>query len=163
MPQSFGEPHVPDPGDEPLIDERLADETRLVASADSGDEVGGGRGGCEEIRPETTGGTVAQLEHRAVPLCRFPLPTAKDQPGRAPPGDVGTPAHAPATAHAKVAPDDDGALEAQEQVLSDRAHRLEHAAVDCRSDTRSPAARVRALGIQALTHEDGEPASDAVK
>jgi hypothetical protein len=163
VPQGFGEPHVADPRDEPLIDERLADEPRLVTSADAEDEVGRARGGREEIRPETTRDTVAQREYRAVPLRCFPFATAQDEPRRAPPGDVGTPADAPAAAHAKVAPDDHIAVEAQEQVLPDRDHRLEHAAVDSRCNTGRPTARIRALGIQALAHEDGEAASDAVE
>jgi hypothetical protein len=62
-----------------------------------------------------------------------------------------------------VAPDDHVALEAQEQVFPDGVHRLEHTAVDRRRNARRPAARIRALGLQALAHEDVEQACDAME
>jgi len=163
VPERLSEPHVPDPRHEPLIDERLADETRRVASAEAGHDVGGARGRREEIWPEATRGTASQREHRTVPLRRLPFATAQDEPRGAPPRDVGTPADTPAAVHAQVAPDDHVTLEAQEQVLPDRVHRLEQAAVDGRRDTGHSAARIRALGLQALAHENVEPAGDAVE
>ena len=76
----LGEPHVPDTGDEPLVDESLAHELRLVAAADPGDDVGNSGRGREEIGPESANATVAQGEHRAVPLRRLSLTAAQDEP-----------------------------------------------------------------------------------
>jgi len=163
VPERLSEPHVPDPCHEPLVHERLADEPRLVGSAEPGDDLVGARARREEIWPEATRDTVSQREHRTVPLCRLPFASAQDEPRGAPPPDVGTPADTPAAVHAQVAPDDYVTLEAQEQVLPDSVHGLEQAAVDGRRHTGHSAARIRALGLQALAHEDVEPAGDAME
>jgi len=62
-----------------------------------------------------------------------------------------------------VASDDELALEAQQQVLADRLHSLEHAAVDPFRDPRRLRAWVRRLHFEPLTHEHLQLLSGASK
>ncbi|HEV8249553.1 MAG TPA: hypothetical protein VGQ15_06235 [Gaiellaceae bacterium] len=96
------------------------------------------------------------LEHRPVPQDGLVCVTAEDEPRPAGPRRAAR-LDAPAAAHPQVAPHRDAAFEPEEQVLADRFHRLEPASVDPRGDARDLRARVRALGLDALAHEHGEP------
>ena len=90
----------------------------------------------EDVRPEPPPHRPPlDLEHGAVPEHCLLLAAAQDEPR---PADARRAARldAPAAGHAQVAPHDDAALEAQQEVLADRLDALEHAA-------RRPAARRR--------------------
>jgi hypothetical protein len=68
VPEQLGDPHVPDPGDESLVNERLSDPARLIGAPkvrDDRDRFGLGR---EEIGPELSNASHAEGKHRAIPL-----------------------------------------------------------------------------------------------
>ena len=156
MPERLGEPHVPDAGDEPLVDERLADESRLIGAPQARDD----RATCSVVGREQIGPELAR-------------------PAASPNASTG-PFHCVAS-HSLVAQDEPRQRRAaaglrrcrtrQRPVMrrwlltttspSKRRRRffptasdaLEHAAVDRARDTRRQPARVRALGLDALTDE----------
>src|SRR5262249_35611012 len=72
-------PLVADPGDEPLVEERIAGLSARIATevGEHPVEVGLGR---EDVRPEAGDRTRGQLEHRAVPLARLVPLAAEDEP-----------------------------------------------------------------------------------
>ena len=163
MPERLGEPHVPDPGDDPLIDEGIADEPHLVDPPQALDERTGI--GCvrEQIGPECADSAAAEAENGSVPVRRLPLGDAQDQPRRSAPGRAPTAANAPPAVHPEVTAYDDIAVEVQEHVLADRLDVLEYTPVDRSRDTRLETARIRALRLDALTDENLQAPCDAME
>jgi hypothetical protein len=114
MPQRFREPQVSDPGNETLIEERLADEAGLLDPTKTYDQLADVRLVGEEIRPEAASRSRVERQHRAVPLRRHPLTPREHQPRTAPPWHiVGARLDPPAAAHAEMASNDDASLEAE--------------------------------------------------
>jgi hypothetical protein len=163
MPQRLGKPHVPDPRDDPLIDERIADHARLIHRPQARHDLAGVRARREQIRPERSYGPAPEREDGPVPLRGLPLGAAKNQPRRALPGTVANAPYAPTPTHAEVAADDDAAVEVQEQVLANGLDALEHPPVDGSGDSGHTAARIRALGTQALACKNLQAFGDAVE
>jgi hypothetical protein len=162
VPERLGEPHVPDAGDETLIDERLAHEARLVDTAKSGEDLVEASPRREQVGAERPRPTVLEPEHGAVPLRCLPLAPAQDEPRPPSTWHTGARLQAPAPVHAEMATEDDAALEAQEEVLADGVHGFEAASVDDPGDAGREASRVRALGLDTLSDENLEALRDAM-
>jgi hypothetical protein len=62
-----------------------------------------------------------------------------------------------------MAAQDEAAVEVEQDVLADRFHPLEPTAVEPRSETFHRGARMRRLDLDALTHQDLQPAGRAVE
>lgn len=128
LPKRLGHPHVPDPGDEPLLLERLA-EPELAGRAkpvDRGRHVELGR---EDVLPEPPDRAGVERQHRPVAEHALDRLSAEDEP-RQPHSLRPSRIDAPAPAQPQVAANDDVPVEAQEEVLADGVDRLEHVAVD---------------------------------
>ena len=138
MPERLGLPEVPDPRDDALVEEDLAERPTLVDVPEpSGLDVVG-----EDVRPEPLGAAAVELEDGAVPEDGLLLAAAQHEPGPADaPRARGD--DAPPPAHAQVAADDDVALELEQKVLADGARRQQPPSVHQRGDGRS--ARMRRL------------------
>ena len=164
-PERLGLPHVPDPGDEPLVEQRLAEPPRRCCAAESRDhrvEVG---------RPARMSGpsrrTARWRSSSTGPfdLSRLERAPAEDEPR--PPEDAATPRGRTRQRprHAQVAAQHDAALEAQQQVLADRLDATRAAGRRARSATPLSAA-ARGCGDSACTRspdERLEPAGRAVQ
>ena len=158
VPEQLGEPHVPDPGHEPLVEKHVAEQPGRVGGPHSRRD--GGRLGRvrEQVGPETEVGAVRQTEHRAVPEPRLEPGSTQHEPW--PPLRRGPRGHdAPATGHPEVAVNDDAAVEAEEEVLAARLDVLEHPPVDGPGDRRAP--RVRRRRLDPRSRECAEPAGSA--
>jgi methanogenic corrinoid protein MtbC1 len=155
LPERFGLPHVSDAGDEPLAEQRVADgPPRLALQVlDHRREVGRI---AEDVGAEAPDRLLVELEHGPVQEQRLLLVTAEDEPR--PADDPRTAVtDEPTTAHPEVAPDDDPALEPQQQVLAGGLDRLETPAVDPLGDVLHRGARMRRLGRHPLPHQHLEP------
>lgn len=152
MPERLRKPHVPDPGDEALVEQRLPEQTRLIGRTEARDEVGDIGLVRQKVRPERSQRPVVEREHGAVPLCGLPLPAPQHEPREAAPHGVAR-LEPPPTTHSQMAAENQAALEAQEEVLADRFDALEHASVEDARDTGGLPARVRALGFDPISHE----------
>jgi hypothetical protein len=162
VPERLREPHVPDPGDQPLIEERFGDELRLVEAAEATDDVGDLGLLGEQVRPEPADRTLVEREDGTVPLLRFPRRATQDEPGTAAAGGA-APLEPPAAAHPEVAANDDAALEAKEEMLADRLDSLQDAPVDGRGHTCREPLRMGALRVDALTDERLQKQRDATE
>ena len=81
-PERLRHPHVPDPGDEPLILEHLAERPRPVGAAEARDERRRiGRLG-EQVRAEPAHRAEVECQHRPVPLRRLDPPARRTSHGR---------------------------------------------------------------------------------
>ena len=116
----------------------------------------------EDVRAELKPRIAVQLQHRAVPLERLPRSAAQDEPRTAHDALAAT-ADPPAAAHAQVAAERHSAFEAEEEVLADGFHRLEHATVEPCADTGHGRPWMRRLDLQPLTHQDLQPARGPVQ
>ena len=125
-------PHVADPGDRALVEQRVADRARRVVLAQAAQEALRVELGRQNVRAEPAEALVEararlghQLEHRSVELHDRSLAAPQHQPGGArrragaPSSTRQAPRHAQVRVHRQVA------LEADEQVLAvgiDRRH-----------------------------------------
>ena len=116
----------------------------------------------EEIRPEPADRPLFEREHRPVPLRRLPRTAAEHEPG-APAQLAPARPDAPTSAHSQMAPEHDAALEPQEQMLADRLHPLEHAAVDDATYPRRGTLRMRAFRLDPLADERLQPRGRAMQ
>ena len=157
VPEQLREPHVPDPGHHPLVDEDVAEQPRWIRRAESRDEIRDTRGVGEQIGAESTRHARIELEHRPVPLGRLPARRAQDEPRATSPGPLADRSDTPAPVHPEMTAKDDIALEAEQQVLAHRVDRLEHAAVDRLGDVRHEPARVGRRRPDPLADEWAEP------
>jgi hypothetical protein len=164
LPEHLGEPRVPDPRDDALIDERLADDPSFVLASKAGDDVWDVDVLGKQVRAEIPYGRVAtQREHRPVPLHGLPLAASKDEPRR-PAASCFVPSpDSPASVHPQMAPHDDTVLEAQHEVLPDRLDLLETAPVDRPRHAGDEPAGVRALRLDAVADEHLQLSRDPVE
>src|SRR4029453_16970067 len=70
-PQRLGLPFVADSGDEPLVEQRIADGAALVVPAQVLHHAADVRLGGKYVRTQSSDGARVQLEHGAVPLDTF--------------------------------------------------------------------------------------------
>jgi hypothetical protein len=117
----------------------------------------------EDVRPEPPHRPSRQLQHGPVPQNRLVLASLQDQPR--PPDDRPRAAspHLPAAAHAEMAPQDEPALEREQQVLPDRLDGLEPPAVEALGYPLRRRSRMRRLDREPLPDEHLQPPSGAAK
>ena len=138
MPERLGLPQVPDPRDDALVEDDLAERPALIDVPEASDlHVVG-----EDVRPEPLGAAAVELEDGAVPEDGFLLAPAQHEPGPADAPRAGGD-DAPPPVHAQVAADHDVALELEQKILADGARRQQPPSVHERGDGRS--ARMRRL------------------
>ncbi|HEX2485117.1 MAG TPA: hypothetical protein VHQ66_07450 [Myxococcota bacterium] len=155
-------PEVPNPGDQPLVEQRLADLPVLVAGAYAPHHLVEVRRVAHDIRPEARDGARGELEHRSVPLDSFESLAAEDEPWL--PEDARPRLlDVPATSHAQVAAQDDAALEGEQEVFPDRLDVLEPPAVDPFGHAENGCARMGRLGADHVPFEDAETIRRAVE
>src|SRR4051812_49139806 len=161
-PERFDLPDVPDPRDEALVEQRVADLALVRRTAEAREHlVVRGRVG-EDVRAETPRDAAVELEHGAVPEHAGVLLAFQHEPRR--PEDVLVPGeHAPAALHAQVAAEDEPALEAQQEVLADGLHAFEPLAVEPWRELLHGRPRVRRLDLELLTDEDLQPPSGTMQ
>ena len=161
-PQRLGLPFVADPGDEPLVEQRVADGAALVVPAEVLHHAADVRLGGEHVRAESSDGARVQLEHGAVPLDAFVARAAQDQPGtaaaRRAPRD-----ERPAAGHPQVATQDDAALEGEQQVLADRLDGEQAPAVEALGDLPDLGTWVGSLDFDPFADERLQAARSPVK
>jgi DNA-binding transcriptional MerR regulator len=158
IPQRLRLPEVADPGDEPLVEERVADLTlpRLGAKAlDHRIEVGRR---VEDVRAEMrdAGAVTAQLKHGPVPEDALVRLAPQHEP-RLPDAARAALLDAPAPGHPQVALEHQPALEPKEEVLPDGLHALEHAPVEPVREVLRRSPGMRRFDLQALPHEHLQP------
>src|SRR3954451_1365053 len=161
-PERFDLPDVPDPRDEALVEQRVADLALVRRTAEAREHlVVRGRVG-EDVRAEAPRDAAVELEHGAVPEHAGVLLAFQHEPRR--PEDVLVPGeHAPASLHAQVAAQDEPALEAQQEVLADGLHAFEPLAVEPRRELLHRRPRMRRLDVELLTDEDLQPPSGTMQ
>ena len=162
VPQRLRPPDVSDPGDDALIEQRVADLTsRIAASQACEDPVEVGRVG-EDVGSEPGARARVELEDGTVPEDGLEFVPAQQEPR--PTGaalTAGT--DAPSPGHPQVASDGHPALEAKEEVLPGRLDREERQPVDPLRHPRNGGARVRRLGFDTLSHQHLQAACGAVE
>ena len=163
LPERLGQPRIPDPRDDTLIHECLADEPSGVVTPQTSDDVPDLRLLGEQVGTELTDSSLApEREHRSVPLSGLPLAAPKHEPRRPATPRVSS-VHPPASRHAEMAPYDNSSFEAQHEVLPDRLDVLEPASVDRSSHAGDEPARIRALRLEALADEHLQLPRDSVE
>ena len=156
LPKRLGLPEVPDPRDQPLVEQSVAEAPAGIAAQIRDDHVELERLG-KDVRPEGADAPVLELEHRPIPKQGFLLGAAQNEPR--PTRELRPPRpHLPAAGQAEVAAQHDPVLEPQDQILADRRDADEPAAVDPLGDPLHGSARMRGLGVDALADEHLEPA-----
>ena len=160
-PQRLCEPHVPDPGDDGLIEQRLAEPARLVGGTQPREHVIEARLRLQDVRPQPCDRPCVQLENGPVPEHSFGPSPAQHEPRPAGPSTTGR-RHRPATGQPQVRTEHDATVEAKDQVLAERLDRFEHAAVEPLGDPTGSSARVRRLGCDPLAYQHLEASCGAV-
>jgi hypothetical protein len=151
-PESLGLPEIPDAGDEPLVEQRIAELAALVGAPQVRDDrVEVGRD-VEDVGSEPPDDVAGELEHGTVPEHALVLLAAQHQPGTAEPFRAAL-LEPPASGHAQVAAENEPAFEPQEEVLADGFDRFEAAAVEALRDSLRRCTRVRSLDLDALADE----------
>jgi len=79
-PQQLSEPHVPDAGDDVLIEEHFTDESNLVDGAETLEDASQVEVVGEQVRAERVQRRRIESEDRAVPLRRLPVSAAQREP-----------------------------------------------------------------------------------
>ena len=163
LPQRLGEPHVPDPGDERLVEQRLAERARRRrrrACARASRRTRGGRSRMSGPSRRSARSCSSRIgPFQRTPSTRSPRSTSHGLPTRRSPR--GRTDQRPVIRRCERS--DDAAREPEAQVLADRLDRFERASVDRLGDARRAAARVRRLGGDALTDERLEPTRRTVQ
>src|SRR5262245_56260409 len=151
-PEGLGLPDVPDPGDEVLVEERVADPAIDRPFAQVGDHaLDVGRLG-QDVRAQRERALRVELQHGAVPEDRLVRPAAEDEPREA--GARGAaPGDAPAARHAQVAPQDVSAFEGEKEVLADRVDPLESPSIEPFGDPLPAGSGIRSLDADVLADE----------
>ena len=164
LPERLRLPHVPDAGDERAgrgARRRPRGRAARRAAARASPSTSAAARGCR-ARGGRAAAVARELEHRPVPEHRLVLVAAEDEPGQ--PGPARTaPLDAPAAGHAQVAAEDEPALEAKQEVLPDRLHRLEPAPVEPLDETLPRGPRVRRLDLDPLPGEHLQPPRGALE
>ena len=162
FPERLGQPHVPDPGDERLVEQRLAEPTHLVGAAHALEHHVDPRRTLEDVRPQARECAGMQLEHGTVPQNSLNARATEHEP-RPAGARLPTRANRPPPGHAQVRAQDDPALEAQDEVLTVRSHRFECSSVDPLGDALGPRTRMRRFGGDPLADEHLQPARRQVE
>jgi methanogenic corrinoid protein MtbC1 len=151
-PERLGLPHVPDPRNESLVEERVADLPRPRARAEVANDCLRVEGKRQNVRPEPANDVGVEVEHGPVPEHAFAPLAAEDEPR---PADAAGASRLepPPPRHPEVTPQDETAVEAEQQVLADGLHGEEPFPVQPLRDPFRSGARVRRLDLYALTHE----------
>src|SRR6185312_1995582 len=161
-PERLRLPDVPDPGDEALVEQRVAELAALVLAPQVRDHRGQvGRVG-EDVGAQASGAAPGQLEHRPVPEHRLALGAGEHEPRLAVPHSA-TLDDLPAPAHAQVAAQNEAALEVEQQVLADGLDSLEPAPVEPLRRDGCGRTRVRRFDGHTLADERLQAARRAVK
>jgi hypothetical protein len=152
VPERLGAPDVPDPGHQPLVEERFAQLAARIGGAQSRDHpCGVGRFG-EDVGPETADSAVGQLQDSTPAKHGLVTSAAEHEPGQS--GDLGAAGEdAPASGHAQMVAQDEAALEAEQEVLAERLDGLEHARVEALGDRERARTRVARLDLDPIAHE----------
>jgi hypothetical protein len=160
-PERLREPHVPDAGDDRLVEQRLAEPACLIGRSHPREHAIETGRLLEDVRPEPGDRPRVQFEDGAVPEHSLGPRSAQYEPGFA--GTSTTEGrHRPATRQPQVRAEHDATVEAEDQVLADRLDRLEHAAVDPLCDPAGPSPRVRRLGGDPLADQHLEASGGTV-
>ena len=160
-PQALREPHVPEPRDEPLVEQHLAQQTAWIGLPDARTNASGSTPSARMSGPTRRAGVTSSVSTGPFHWAASSSParrTSHGRPARLVPG----PPDGPAAVHAQVAPNDDSSLETQQEMLADRVDRLEHATVDSRRDAGEEPARVRRRRLHPASHEHAEPLRSTV-
>ena len=160
-PERLRHPHVPDPRDEPLILEHLAERTRSARHGAAAARAPPGR--CP--RRAGRGRAAARRRGRASAPARSTASPRSDLPaGRATVGRRAWSRSGPTRQRPFIRRwlrTRDAALEPEQQVLPDRLDALEHAPVDRRGDAGDEPARMRRGGRDATARRAGGAAAAA--
>ena len=162
LPERLGLPEVADPGNEALVEQRVADLPLLVLRAKAAEHrVVVGRL-AEDVGAESSRDAAVELEDGTVEHRADVLLAAQHEPWLPEDGCVAT-EDAPASLHPQVAADDEAALEVEQQVLTDRLDALQSAAVEARRELLHRGARMRGLDLELLSDQDLQATCGAVK
>jgi MerR family transcriptional regulator, light-induced transcriptional regulator len=164
VPQCFRFPHVPDAGDDALVEHGVADLARLrlrSKTREHGVELGRLREnvGAEMCRASAV---ARELEHRPVPEHCFVLGAAEHEPRQAAPLDA-APLDPPAPVHAQVTAKHEPAVEMQQKVLADRLDRFKRSAVETLCEPLRGGAWMRRLHLDLLSRQNLQPPCRAVQ
>jgi hypothetical protein len=162
MPQRLRLPHVPDPGNEPLVEEGFADGAVRTLATEVPEHAVELRGVGENVGAEPHERAPVKLEDGAIPEHCLALGSAEDEPGTAAPWRAAA-NDLPPPGHPEVAADDHAPFEPQQQVFPGGVDGDETTSVDPRRDAREPAPRVRRLGLETLADERAELACGTVE
>jgi MerR family transcriptional regulator, light-induced transcriptional regulator len=151
VPERLGLPHVPDPGDEPLVEQGVADRARARLAPEPLDHLPEVGRSVEDVRAEVRepAAVLHELQHRPVPEHRFDLVAAQHEP-RPSRTAAALRLDPPPSGHPEVAPEHDAAFEAEEQVLPDRLHAFQRAAVQALGKPLRRRPRMRGLDLDPL-------------
>ena len=83
VPERLRLPDVPDPRDEALVEQRVAELAGLVLAPQVRDHAGEVERLGEDVRPEAARAALGELEHRPVPEHRLALGAGEHEPGLA--------------------------------------------------------------------------------
>ena len=155
FPERLRLPEVPDPCDEALVEQRVAELAARVAPQVRGHPVEIRRL-SEDVGPEPMDSPVVELEDGAVPEHGLALGATQDEPGTAHELRSSRP-HLPPARHAQVAAQDDAVLEAEDEVLPGRLDAKQPTAVEARGELFDRCARMRRLDLDALADECLQP------
>ena len=153
LPERLRLPLVPDPGDEALVEDRVADcapwSPRRMRAA-----ISSSRGGRSRMSGPSRGMPRAWSSSTGPFHCRAStLRAAEDEPRAAAARSAPRGHERPAAVHPQVAAQDVAALEAEQQVLAHRLDREQTAAVELLGDPADLRARVRRLHLDLLADE----------
>ena len=162
LPERLGPPEVPDACDQPLVEERLPELSCLVGLTKAAQHRGEVQRLGEDVGTEAPGRAVGELEHRAATQHRLVLASPQHEPGQT--VHLGAARnHAPAPGHAQVAPKDDPAAEAQQEVLTVCLHALEDTSVQALGDACRSCPGVTRLDLEPLADEHLQAAGRTVQ
>jgi hypothetical protein len=155
IPERLGAPHVPDAGDEPLVEESVADLAAACLAAEPLDHpVELGRD-IQDVRPEAAQSSLVahELEHGPVPEDGLVLVAAQHEPRPAHPLRA-LPIDTPAAGHPQVAAQDEPTLEAEQEILADCFDALQRSAVQPFRQLLGGSPRMRRLDLDTLSRQD---------
>jgi hypothetical protein len=153
---------VPDAGDEPLIEKRVPHLAARLLAPQVGEHAIELRRVGKDVRAEAADGPRLQLQHRAVPQHGLPFGAPKDEPGPAAAHRTGRDDSPPA-GHAQVAAENEAAPEGEQQVLADRLHPEQAAAVEPLRHLSRGGTRMRRHDLDLLPNERLQPARGTVE
>jgi hypothetical protein len=162
LPQRLRTPDIPDPRNEALVEERVAQLAARVGGAETGHHLVEVGRIVEDVRPEVARRAVRQLEDGSAAEDREMAPAAQDEPGQA--GGLRSGRDdPPAPVHAEVTAQDDPALETEQQVFPAGLDALEHTTVEALCDSGRLRPRMAGLDPESLADEHLQASGRAVQ